>query len=173
MKIVLKNVRLSFPNLWETIKYNGADLEKYGATFLIPKDDPQAKQVQEAIKSVGSEVLGKDWAKAKLCIMDGDSKEYDGYQDMWAVKATTKRRPLVLDLDKSALTEEDDKVYPGCYVNASINIYAFTNNYGKFVAASLNAIQFCRDGDSFASSDVGYADTDFESEESVSEAAPF
>ena len=160
-KLMLKNVRLSFPSLFEHATYQGQSLEKYEATFLIPKDSDDAKAVQAAIKEVGSEVLGKEWSKAKLCLMDGDDKEYDGYEGVWAVKASTKKRPIVINKDKSALTDEDGVIYPGCYVNASISVFAYTNNYGKFVQAQLNAVQFAKDGEAFGGGD-SFSIDDFE-----------
>ena len=39
MKVMLKNVRLSFPSLFKTEEYNGVDTEEFAATFLIPKSD--------------------------------------------------------------------------------------------------------------------------------------
>ena len=162
-KVKIANVRLSFPSIWKMAEYNGQTLNKYEATFLIAKDDPQAKVIQDAVKAAGLETLGKEWAKAKLCIIDGDSKDYDGYADHWALKASTKKRPLLIDRDKSVLAEEDDVLYAGCYVNASISIYAFSNNYGKFVMAQLNGIQFSKAGDSFGG-DGGNAMDDFDDE---------
>lgn len=173
MKLMLKNARLSFPSLFEQATYQGQSLEKYEATFLIPKDSDDAKAVQAAIKEVGAEVLGKDWSKAKLCILDGDTKEYDGYEGVWAVKASTKKRPIVLDKDKSALTAEDDKPYAGCYVNASISIYAFQNNYGKFVQAQLNAVQFSKDGEAFGGGDSFSVDEFDDISDSDDDDAPF
>ena len=159
-------------SLHEHASYQGQDLGKYEATFLIPKNSDDAKAVQAAIKEVGAEVLGDAWSKAKLCILDGDSKEYDGYEGMWAVKATTKKRPIVLDKDKSALSAEDDKPYAGCYVNASISIYAFQNNYGKFVQAQLNAVQFSKDGDAFGGGDTFSVD-EFDDISGGDDDAPF
>ena len=152
-KLMLKNCRLSFPSLFEHATYQGQDLGRYEATFLIPKDSDDAKAVQAAIKEVGKEVLGDSWSKAKLCILDGDDKDYSGYPGNWAVKASTKKRPIVIDKDKSALTAEDDKPYAGSYVNASISIYSYQNNYGKFVQAQLNAVQFAKDGEAFGGGD--------------------
>jgi hypothetical protein len=56
----------------------------------------------------------------------------------------------VLHSDKTPLTEADGKPYAGCYVNASIELWAQDNNYGKRVNASLGGVQFARDGDAFA-----------------------
>ena len=150
---MLKNCRLSFPSLFEHAQYQGNSLEKYEATFLIPKDSDDAKAVQAAIKEVGMEVLGKEWSKAKLCLIDGDTKDYDGYEGMMALKASTKKRPVIINADKSALTEEDGVIYAGAYVNASISIYSYQNSYGKFVQAQLNAVQFARDGEAFGGGD--------------------
>ena len=150
---MLKNCRLSFPSLFEHATYQGQSLDKFEATFLIPKDSDDAKAVQAAIKEVGTEVLGRDWSKAKLCLMDGDDKDYSGYAGNWAVKASTKKRPIVINKDKSALTDEDGVIYPGCHVNASISIYAYQNSYGRFVQAQLNAVQFAKDGEAFGRGD--------------------
>lgn len=161
MKLVLRDVRLAFPSLWKTVEYNGKDLGKYEATFLIPKDHPQVDELKDAVKKVGTEALGETWHKGKLCLKDGDEKEYEGYADCWSLKADTKKRPVVLDVDKSALTEQDGKPYAGCYVNASVTLWAFQNEYGKFVKAQLNGIQFADDGEAFGGGSEGYSEDDF------------
>jgi len=159
-KIILNSVRLSFPSLWETEKYNGQDTGKFGATFLIKKDDPQAKILKDAVIQAAEAKFGKPIPKTvKYCLNDGDEKEYDGYEGHWAIKATTKRRPVVIDQSKTTIAEADNKIYAGCYVNASIDIWCMDNNYGKRVLASLNGIQFAKDGESFGVS--GNAMDDF------------
>lgn len=147
--LMVKNARLSFPSLFQYAQYKGESLEKYECTLLVEKDTPMAEEIQKAIKEVGTEVLGKNWSKAKLCIQNGDDRDYDGYENMWALKATTKKRPLVIDRDKSPLTEDDNVIYAGAFVNAKISLYAYTNSYGSFVAAQLEAVQFAKDGEAF------------------------
>ena len=46
--------------------------------------------------------------------------------------------------------EADGLPYSGCYVNASIELWAQDNNYGKRINASLRGVQFYRDGDAVA-----------------------
>ena len=147
--LMVKNARLSFPSLFQHAQYKGESLEKYECTLLVEKETPMAEQIQKAIKEAGTESLGKDWSKAKLCLQDGDDKDYDGYANMWALKATTKKRPLVIDRDKSPLTEDDNVIFAGCYVNAKISIYAYRNQNGDFVAAQLEAVQFAKEGEAF------------------------
>ena len=88
-----------------------------------------------------------------------DEITYEGYAGHWAIKANTKRKPAVLNRDKTPITDIDDIVYPGCYVNASIEIYAMDNQWGKRVGCQLNGLQFHSDGEPFVKG--GLDDDDF------------
>lgn len=157
MKVQLKNVRLSFPGLFEATPFNPGDEPKYKATFLIEKGSAQEKAVHAAILAVAKEKWG---AKAeatiksiasnpnKFCFQDGDTKDYDGYAGMMALTAKNTARPLVIDRDKTPLVAADGKPYAGCYVNASVEIFVYDNS-GKGVSASLKGVQFLKDGDAF------------------------
>lgn len=157
MKVKLKNVRLSFPDLFTARAFKPGDEPKFKATFLIAKDDPQVKAIEAAILATAKEKWG---AKAesilksirgnpnKFCFQDGDTKDYDGYGGMMALSAGNKARPLLLDRDKTPLSSVDGKPYAGCYVNASLEIFTYDNS-GNGVSASLKGVQFVRDGDAF------------------------
>lgn len=163
MKVLLKNVRLSFPSLFNTEVYGGADTEKYAATFLIPKSDKTVQAIESACQQALKEKYGDKIPKGfKMPLVDGDDKEYDGYANHYSIKATTKKRPTLINRDKTPIVEEDGIIYAGCYVNASIDIWVMDNSYGKKVLASLNAIQFAKDGEAFGSGGGNAAD-DFES----------
>lgn len=166
MKVNLKNVRLSFPDLFTPRPFKPGDEPKYKATFLIAKDDPQIKAIEDAIKAVATEKW-KNKADSvlksirgnpnKFCFQDGDTKDYDGYEGMMAVTAGNKARPTVIDRDKSPLTQEDGKPYAGCYVNASIEFFTYDNS-GNGISASLRGVQFVKDGDSFGGGGVAKTD---------------
>lgn len=169
-KLVLKDVRLSYPSLWETELYNGADTGKYAATFLVPKHDDDGKenaQAKELKKAVTEAMKACGAKKDKTPLRDGDELDYDGYAGMWAIKANTKRRPVVINRDKTPIVEDDDILYAGCWVNASIEVYGMENQYGKRVGCQLNGIQFLKDGDSFGAG--GNAADDFDSLDAESE----
>jgi Enterobacter phage Enc34, ssDNA-binding protein len=157
-KIMIKNARLSFPSLFSKNSFQGSE-GKYEATLLFPKSDTKTyKKIMAAIEDVKTEgKLGKIPA-SKLCIKDGDGIEYDGYEDMWAVKASNTKRPTVLDRDKSPITEEDDILYAGCYVNAIISPWGQNNDFGKRVNANILGVQFVKDGEAFG--DAVTADAD-------------
>lgn len=150
-KILLKNVRLSFPSLYETEIYNGEDTEKYAATFLISKSDTATiKKIKATIKSFAEDNFGKPIPKTvKTPLQDGDEKEYDGYADHFSMKAATKKRPVLVDRSKTPVAEDDNVFYAGCYVNASLSLWAMDNKYGKRVLVNLNGVQFFKDGEPF------------------------
>ena len=109
MKIKIENVRLSFPSLFRKAQFNGAET-KYEATFLLSKTD-HAKvisQIDKAIKEkIAGDLKGAKIGADKLCLRDGDDVDYDGYEGHMSLKASNKKRPLVIGKDKSPLTEDD------------------------------------------------------------------
>jgi len=173
-KVVLKDARLSFPSLFETEEYKGVDTGKYAASFLIDKSATQGKELAALVKEVAEQAFGSPVPKkVEYCIKDGDDTEYDGYEGMWAIKANTKKRPILVDRNKSPVTEDDDVLYAGCYVNASLEVYSLDNQYGKRVGCQLNGIQFVRDGDSFGARNDSLDDFDAIDGGSDDEDSPF
>lgn len=151
MKIKLNNVRISFPSLFQKATFNGEETG-YEATFLINKDS-QSDQIDALNKAVSSliatELKGAKLKADKICLKDGDEIEYDGYAGNMSIKGSNKRRPIVINRDKSPITENDEVIYAGCYVNAIVELWAMNNNYGRRICASLLAVQFAKDGESF------------------------
>ncbi len=180
MKLSIKNARLSFSNLFEPRAFEEGQEKKYGATFLIPKDSPQVKEIEKAILEAATTKWGAK-AKAtldslrgnsqKYCFTDGDLKDYDGYEGHMALSAKNAKRPLIIDRDKTPLTAEDGRPYDGSYVVASIELWMQDNKWGKGVRATLRGVQFYKDGDAFAggapASEDEFDDLDVGSEESL------
>ena len=163
-RIQLKNVRLSFPSLYERSKMANDDGPgKYEATFLISKEDKkQVAMLNKVIEATIAE-SGIKIPKDKRCLKDGDDKEYDGYAGCWSLKASSRKRPQTFDRDLTTLDSEDEKFYPGCYVNASIDLWVQDNQWGKRLNANLYGVQFAKDGEEFGDSiDVS---SDFEAED--------
>ena len=157
-QILLKNVRLSFPALFKKYEFQGVE-QKYSATFLLPKSDVETKtKIDNLIKNLLTENKVKIGAD-KICIVDGDDKEYDGYAGNWSIKASNSKRPTVINRDKSPISEEDGVVYAGCYVNAIIEFWVQNNSFGKRVNANLLGVQFLKDGESFGSGDINVSDS--------------
>lgn len=159
MKIRLNNVRLSFPVLWAAKTVNGEGTPAFSASFLLDPADDQVGALSLAVNQIARDkwgakadaILKQMRAQDKTCLHDGDLKaNYDGFMGMLYVSARSSTRPLVIDRDKTPLSESDGRPYAGCYVNASIELWAQDNNYGKRINASLRGVQFLREGDAFA-----------------------
>ena len=150
-KINLKSVRLSFPSLFQAASFNGESTGKYEATFVLDKKDhaKEISTIQAQIDTLMKETFKGRIPADKICFKDGDESGREGFEGKMTIKASTKKRPLVIDRDKSPITEDDDKVYAGCYVNAIISLWAQSNAYGKRINAQLDGVQFVRDGEPF------------------------
>lgn len=172
MKIKLNNVRLSFPDLWVAKDYKGDKKFRYSASFLIQPGSENDKRVQEAILAVANEKFGKraptvleavKGSKQQYCYLKGDLKEYEGYAGMLVLSAKRKQqdgRPLVIDQAKNPLQESDGKPYAGCYVNATVDVWA-QDGTNTGIRCGLLGVQFHADGDAFSGGSVADPD-DFE-----------
>lgn len=159
MRIMLKDVRLAFPNIWKASAPKGGGEPAFSASFLLPKNHPQLAELNKAIEAVAKEKWGAKAdaiikamrASDKTCLHNGDQKaEYEGFEGNLYVSARSKVRPSVFDQLRNELSEADGKPYSGSYVNASLELWAQDNDFGKRVNAQLRGVQFLRDGDAFA-----------------------
>jgi len=158
-RLTLKGVRLSFPKLFTPSQVSDASKPTYSATFLIPKDTPEGKAQAQAVNAAMSAVAKQIWGDQipklkpeKLALRDGDQETWDGYEGCWYVNARNPKRVPVVDRDgQTPLVESDGKIYGGCYVNAVVTIWAQNNSYGQRINATLEAVQFVREGEPFGS----------------------
>lgn len=166
--MLLENVRLSFPNLFVASSFSPDQAKKFSATFIFDKDSDTAKAVMAEISRVAKERWGEKAeptlkslkAQNKLALRDGSEKaDKDGFGDsVYFVNASTDKRPGVYDRDRTPLSVEDGRVYAGCYVNAVVEFWAQSNQYGQRVNCSLKGVQFVRDGDPFGGATPATAD---------------
>lgn len=163
-QIILKNVRCSFPQLWEEEEKNGQTYSR-GVTLILSGED-NADQIKD-VKGIIAEELKNNEKVAKAvkgkphlyCLRESDREEYG--EGAYILKANTKRVPLVLNADKTKATQDTDPIYSGCYVNAKVEIWLQDTTFGKRVNGRLLAIQFNGDGESW--------DGSYVSEESAAE----
>jgi hypothetical protein len=189
-KVKLKNVRIAFcDTLIDPKEYEAGDGKfRHSATFLIEPGSDNAKAIEAAIKGEAATVWQKK-ADAiltsirgnsnKFCYCDGNAKDYDGFEDMMYIASHRKAadgKPLLMDSlpsdedptrpakllgkDGKWVPGKEGRIYAGCYVNATIEIYAQAGaNSG--MRCGLMGIQFYRDGDSFSGASRA-KDDDFE-----------
>lgn len=176
--------RLSFPDIWHARVQGDEGEPKFAADFLIDPKHPCVAVVEAAIKTAATEkwgdkapqMLEKFEKEGRLCLkktpktnLSGDV--YDGYEDCYWIKATSKVKPKTKNADKSDLTESDGKLYSGCKVVGIIDVFAhFHAKGGNRVLAGLKGVQFAGDDESFAGG-APASDDDFDEIEIPEDAA--
>ena len=167
-KIMLRNVRLSYEHIFTPSKFDDTQEAKYSATFIIPKDHADLPAVKRAFYEAGQEQFvadftGKGWPKGYTCSLKDADVDTDGngellaeknpaYKGAYILEANSTRRPVAVNRNKAAVTEEDGIIYSGCYVNASLAAAGYTfGKVKKGVKAYLNGVQFVKDGERFGS----------------------
>lgn len=156
--------RLSYPNLFIPRKADDNAEPKYGATLLIPKTDTATIQrVQAAIQAAVRDGVERGTFKQPIDptattyppLRDGDTPNKNGeprgeeFAGHWfiAAKASTKRKPFVVDQQLQPIIN-DDEIYAGAYVNMAVQFYAYDSKAGgKGIAASLIGVQKVKDGE--------------------------
>ena len=162
MQITLTNVRLSFADIF-TAKAINDGAPRFSANFLLDpvKDAKQIKKVQAGIdKLIKEELKLKKLPADKVCLKDGDDKEYDGYAGMMFVSSANSKRPQVVNRAQEPVAEQDgiEVPYSGCVCNGVIRLWAQNNKYGKRINASLEVVQFVTDGETFGAPKVDLSD---------------
>lgn len=157
MKIQLKDVRLSYPELFEPGKRFG----KFSAQFRFNKSSKIKEQIEEAIDEQGAAAFGARWPTVKkslvakrkyLSIQDGKEK---GYEEDYAISVNSKIRPLVVDRGANPVAASDNVIYPGCRVNVSLDISAYDHKeFGPVVSTKLLGVQFKGDDEPLAGGPV-------------------
>lgn len=177
-RVLLKNVRLSYPSIYKAKAFGGGEGEgqgepKFSAVALM---DPNTKIGQRNIEKMEAAieyVKAKTWPKgapklaaAKVCLRDSEDLEEmkEGYEGMMYVTASNAKKPRVLDQDGQDVREGDEGApYGGCFVDMIVRVWGQDNKYGKRINSSLEGVKFREDGDAFGAAPV--TDDDFEDDD--------
>lgn len=166
-RVYLKNVRLSYPHLWERQKASEDAAPKFSASFLI---DPSTKagkaniaKIEKAITAAKEQKWGKPDKRIKndrICFLDGnemlddDDNVKKGYEDMMYLKASNKDPVRLLTFGKKPADRDQDPFYGGCYVEAIVGIYGTEAGGSPGVFASLEGVRFFAEGERFGADPI-------------------
>ena len=178
-EVILKEVYLSFADIFKPGKPQKNDdgemvPGKFKANLLNPKKgqpdfkpgvhDANLTKLKAASEQVKTDKWGKPekWPKLKadrVFLRDGDQEDWDGYEGRFYVSANNQNQPVLVDRKKDGkgkwieLTVQNggpSKLYAGAVVNAIVRVWAQDNQHGKRLNASLESVQFVRDGEKFS-----------------------
>lgn len=163
---MLKNVVMAFPALAEPQAF-GEGEPAYGAKFPIAPNSEQQKQLEEAIKAEAKEAW-KDKADSVLKMLEEDGKlafvkkvyrskktgePYQGFEGAHYLSArNSKTQPTVYNQygeEVSGKNAIEQQAYSGAVVNASIEVWAQDNKWGRRINCSLRGIMLTGQGQSF------------------------
>lgn len=167
-KLILKNVRFSYVNVFEPRENDRKKLE-YSVCILLPKSDKaQIKIVQDEIAALQKEFMEtKMKGKTKLPpgfkipLHDGDDEKEGNatFEGMMYLNARTQRKPEVIDRAKKAITPESGDFYSGAWGAVSVNLYTFDTEEGaKGIGVGLNNIMKTKDDTKFAGGSTAIED---------------
>lgn len=177
-RVKLRNVRLSFPHIYEPQERDnddGTKRENYNCSLMIPKDHDDIDNILKILKRAGKQARIKAWGEDdsnwpkipgyRQFLKDGDNDEHterEEYADHYFINASApvSRPPSVVtnrkDKNKKWIRAEQgtpNSPYAGCYVTAIIEIWGQKKDTKKNIPNRLNAtieiVQFFADGDPF------------------------
>jgi hypothetical protein len=122
-ELVIKNARLSFPSLFKPSAFDAGAQPKYSATLILDKQEDAAAiaTLRQLVSALANEQWSKLPKKVFYSLQDGDTLDRAEYEGKYIVKANNKKRVPIIDKDLTALVEEDERPYAGCYVNAKFD----------------------------------------------------
>lgn len=152
--IVTCEFRMAFPAIItpeEHTNDDGSKSLKYVVTMLFPKGTDL-----KAMKDLAREARDERWPKAddpkrknlRNPFVDGDTKDWDGYEGCTAVKALSKYKPGLVNAAAQPILDPAE-VYGGCYARAQINAWAYDAKGNRGISFGLNHIQILRSGEPF------------------------
>jgi len=163
---MLKNVVLAFPALAEPQSF-GEGEPAYGAKFPIKPNSEQHKAIEAAILAEATEAW-KEKAASVLKMLEEDGKvaftkkvyrskktgeAYQGFEGTHYLSTrNAKTQPSVYnaygdEVDGKANIERD--AFSGAVVNASIEIWAQDNKWGRRINCSLRGVMLTGEGENF------------------------
>lgn len=164
MKIILKNVRFSYANVFDSKAFEGQE-PKYSVSLIIPKSDTKLiaeinAEVKKTLEEGKAKFGGKIPKMWRNPLRDGDVDRADNeeYANCFYLNASSKNQPEIVDSSINPIMDRDE-FYSGCYGNASVNLFAY-NNVTKGIGVGLNAVMKTRDGENLGV-DRGSAEEDF------------
>lgn len=207
MKVIVKNARLSFNDLFMAKAVGKGSKPKFSATLICLNGDEEGNpdgpettvvynnaegkkvsapysKMEQICEHVLKEKFGKvpakhaNWAFNKADgsthreqYVNDDGDYWAGFNDDTFYISASKHeercvdgKMTVLDQLKQPIAANSGKIFSGCFVNVVIDVYAFSNDEGKGVTASLEGIQLKAKGEALGITQIDAAD-EFDEEE--------
>lgn len=173
-KLTLKKKRLAFPSIFAMTSVGDGE-PAYGGRFIIDPKDPQVAEIDAAMVAAAKEkwedkgpaVLAKLIKDGRVCFSKTDyanknGEVYAGFENTYSLGARnggkTPLKPSAFNNQNVPTTQDEGLIYGGAYVDASVEIYAQDNTFGRRINCSLRGVRFVGHGESFGGGTKAQAD---------------
>lgn len=165
-RIMLKGVTMAFPALAEPQAF-GEGEPAYGAKFPVAVDSEHQKLIEDAMLAEAKEAW-KDKASSVLTMLAEDGKlaftkkvyrskktgeAYQGFEGKHYLSArNAKTQPSVYNQYGEEVSGKDNilrQAFSGAIVNASVEIWAQDNKWGRRINCSLRGVMLTGEGENF------------------------
>lgn len=162
MDIVIKNVTLSYPNLFEMKAKPGSDRLCYSVTCLIPKSDVDTKKKLDSVihkvyeENKSDKLKGVKEERVAVTVYDGDGETPKGNdfgeecKGHWVLRANNyKRQPGVVDKNFNDVIDTS-KVYAGVKAHVDLSVYAYKADMSRGISFGLSNVMVLGEGEPIA-----------------------
>jgi len=152
-KFVTPECVCSYPALFVAEDPFNSGSPKFSLSIAIKKEDKESlAAIQQCIVNAAVNKWGekkKDLKGLTLPLTDADSSgraDDPIYRGSYYFNAKSNKRPGVVGPDLRPIMDEDE-VYPGCIIRASMTFYGYDFNNKKGIAIGLQNVMKVRDGE--------------------------
>ena len=152
-KFVTPEIVCSYPALFTAEDPLNSGQPKYSLSIPIKKEDKQAlSEIQQCIINAAVNKWGekkKDLKGLALPLTDADASDRADdpvYAGTYYFNAKSNKRPGVVGVDLKPLMDEEE-IYPGCIIRASMTFYGYDFNNKKGIAVGLQNVMKVKDGE--------------------------
>ena len=176
MKVMLRNVPLSFPTLFVPTSVEEGQTKYYSVTLPIEPNSPNHKAITAAIDEAAKEAWGgiknkkgeSQWkeileacrAKGDISFVEAPKTDkngdvYDGFEGMFTARCSRPEKdgpPKVFDGRKDDIMANDSRIYSGAICNVQVDIWALEprgKGISRRVSLKLLAVQYVKEGEAF------------------------
>lgn len=175
IRVMLRGVRMAFPELYEAKAFGGGDesTAAWGAKFILPPNHPQIAELDKAMKDAALEkwkdkgesalarlIEDKKVAWVKKPYKDANGTLYDGWTDADFSLSTrnSKTKPSTFGPDNQEVPESSGLLYGGAIVDASVEFFGQDNKWGRRINCSLRGVRHVAHGAAFSGGAPAAAD---------------
>ncbi len=144
--------RFAFVSVFSKRAYDGGD-EKYSTKILFPREGKDKADLRRLKAAAGAAAKAK-WPNGlpktmKSPFRDGDDVEWDGFEGMTFITASSLYQPKIINCQREPLMT-DEEFYAGCWGFATVNAFGYDTKGNKGVSFGLQNLLFVRDDEPFS-----------------------